>query len=736
MKRTVAGVSVLLLAAGANGVARMEQSQREPRVSSASPSQVSAIMVDVVVRNRKGEPVSDLTQEDFELYEDGVEQHIGSFTPVFLRSPAGPAPERAQTEAPGTGAQTPPPATAAPQLSAIARAPEVIALVFDRLTADSRTLAYTAAMKYLGEQPVSNNYIAVYGIDVHLMPYQNFTRDTALIRKAIDAFAAHSSSQYGSSREARREQDQNANGSADAAARLQEVTAAGGPAAGAAAQVGAAAAQQQFEEMQASMTQTFEALERDQAGYATSNALLAVVNGMRSIPGRKSIVFFSEGLSIPPNVYEQFRSVVDAANRANVSIYPMDAMGLRAESTTSQTRDEMLNTAKQALNRPPGVERAGPSKLAALERNEDLLHMDPNSGLGDLADGTGGILISNTNDLRAGFSRIESDMRNYYLLTYVPKNDTFDGRFREISVKVKRGGLSVHARKGYYAVREAPGIPVRTYEAPALAALDRTPVPNAFPVRASVLTFPERDHPQMLSVIVELPTSVIAFEPAEDKKTYRSDFTVVVRFTGAAEQVVDKMSQRYELTGPIEKMADATNGQVIFYRQAELPPGLYTMQTAVYDAVSKKASVRFTTIEQPNQDVSALRMSSLVLVRRGEHVNDTETGNPLYVGNTLLYPNLTGALKKDVDKDLAFYFTAYADSTSGPQLSGAVELLRNASVLARVPMQLSAADPSGRVQQFSRVPITALEPGSYQLRVFVTQGNKTVSRSAEFRIVS
>ena len=62
---------------------------------------------------------------------------------------------------------------------------------------------------------------------------------------------------------------------------------------------------------------------------------MSVVTGMRALPGRKSIVFFSEGLAIPPNVQERFMAVIDAANRANVSIYPMDAMGLRTDSATS-----------------------------------------------------------------------------------------------------------------------------------------------------------------------------------------------------------------------------------------------------------------------------------------------------------------------------------------------------------------------------------------------------------------
>jgi hypothetical protein len=79
----------------------------------------------------------------------------------------------------------------------------MIALVFDRLTADSRTLAYRAAVKYLGDQDVSTNYLAVYGIDIKLIPLQNFTGDASLIKKAIDRFSTLSTSQFGSTTEVR-----------------------------------------------------------------------------------------------------------------------------------------------------------------------------------------------------------------------------------------------------------------------------------------------------------------------------------------------------------------------------------------------------------------------------------------------------------------------------------------------------------------------------------------------------
>jgi VWFA-related protein len=739
MRQTAIILGAILFAAGPLTAAGQQQ-QNAARTTAAQPTTVSAILVDVVVRDRKGDPVRDLTEGDFEIYEDGVKQEVGSMTPIFL--PEGAAPANAAAAPAPAPAAAPSPATppadtsAVAQENAIAKAPQMIALVFDRLTSDSRTLAYHAAMKYLGDQSVSNNYLAVYGIDIKLIPLQNFTRDASLIKKAIDSFANRSTSQFGSTTEDLKKADAQQMSALDLQDRANQAAAQGGAAGGAAAAaLGADAAMAQFQSMSASMTQTFDSLERDQAGFASANALLSVVNVMRSIPGRKSIVFFSEGMAIPPNVYEQFRSVIDAANRANVSIYPMDAMGLRAESDVSKVRDEINNEGKVNTRRT-GANQASGAMMASLERNEDLLRMDPTSGLGELADKTGGFLIQNTNDLRGGFTRIESDMRNYYLLTYVPKNDVFDGKFREISVKVKRGGVNVHSRKGYYAVRETPGVPVRTYEAPALAALDRTPVPNAFPVRASYLRFPEKDHPQMISVVVELSTAPITFVPAEDKKTYTSDFTVVVRFSDANKQVIDKVSQRYQVAGPIEKLDQAKNGQVVFYRQPDLAPGFYTMETVVYDALSKKASVRFATIEQPSEDTAQLRMSSLVLVSRGEKAENAETANPLIVHNTLLYPNLGVPFKKASDKELAFFFTAYAGANAQEPLSGTIELLQNANVLARSSLQLAAADPDGRVQQLSRIPIEALQPGDYQLRVLVTQGKRTVARSAEFRIES
>lgn len=716
--------------------ARAQQPAQGDSRPDSQRSDVTAILVDVVVRDRSGEPVADLSLDEFEIYEDGVRQEIGSLTPIFRGR------TRQAASAPEGGAASKPAAAPAEQgggqsrpaeAAAVAASPtEVLALVFDRLTPDGRSLAYRAAQQYL-EAEQDDRLVGVFGLDLSLIAHQPFTRDIAKVRAALDEFANRATSTFGATRNQQTDLVERA---ITAGEQMNAVTGGAGGPGGDQSAIGGAAAEQQFAEMAARSLQTFETLERDQRGYSTANGLMAVVSGMRTIPGRKAIVFFSEGLSIPPNVQERFLSVIAAANRANVSIYSVDSAGLRTESTLKETRDGVMAASGRTLSRNPSRDVTGEPMMAALERNEDQLRFDPHSGLGQLSENTGGVLIANTNDFRRGLSRVDSDLRNYYMLSYVPSNERFDGTYRNISVRVKRSGLTVLHRKGYLAVRVPPGEPVLTFEAPALAMLETTPVPNAFAMRAGALRFPEPGRTGLTPVVVELPTAGLTFVPTEDGKEYTADVTVLVQFSDAAAQPVAKMSQRYELRGPIEQMERARqDGEIIFYREVQLEPGVYRMEAIAYDALAGSASVRFSTVEKPRTAPDELRMSSLVLIRRGEKVPEADRlpGSPLYVGDMLVYPNLGTALKRGVDKELPFYFTAYLPK-SGGSASATLELLHNARPLARVPLRLQEPDAERRIQQISRIPVEELEPGTYELRVTVRQGGRAVSHTAPFRV--
>src|SRR5262245_58507322 len=165
-------------------------------------------------------------------------------------------------------------------------------------------------------------------------------------------------------------------------------------------------------QMQANMIRGFDALDREQSGYSTTNGLFAIIEQMRRLPGRKSIVLFSEGIALPPAVERSFVGVTDAANRANVSIYTMDAAGLRAESEQAKIRDQ-VNAAGAGGGGLLGGGKTGSGALTqSLEENEGVLRQDPRNALGILAKDTGGVAFDSTNNLRPGFERIESDLRN------------------------------------------------------------------------------------------------------------------------------------------------------------------------------------------------------------------------------------------------------------------------------------------------------------------------------------
>ena len=712
----------------AAGVVTGEARQQPPpaRATGTVAEGVTAVLVDVVVRDKRGQPVRDLTESDFEVLEDRVPQKIGSFTPVTDGAPSAPPPPATSTTSAPSGAAAPNAAAGAP---AADPGPLVTALVFDRLTPESQRAAVKAAQSYLGDKTETPNYIGIFSVDLAMTPYAPFTKNARILREALQRMEGRAASTFNTTdqRQAKSDADQAAATSQQLAANAQA------GAGGAGGSVGTATGDAMLAQIESRMINEFNILERDQQGYSTTNGLFSIISTLRALPGRKSLVLFSEGLAIPPAVTRLFTGVVAAANRANVSIYTMDAAGLRAESEDAKTRDQ-VNMAAAGGGGIQSSAGGGGALSKGFEENEAVLRQNPRSGLSTLAQDTGGVFYAGTNNLRQGFDRVEADLRNYYLVGYTPANDTYDGRYRTIEVKVKRPGVTVAARKGYFAVRNVGTGSISAAEAMALAGLERKPVPNAFPVRAGTLLFPEADRPGLVPIVVTLGTAPLSFQTTEDGKAYTSDFTVLVRLLDEKERVVRQVSQHYEVKGPIAEIDRAKQGEVIFYREAELAPGVYTMETIVHDAPSDKASVRITTVEVPRENPDRLRMSSLVLVKRSERVpeKDRRAGNPLLVNDVVLSPNLGDPVSKST-KELPFYFAAYP-AKSGPAPEATLDLLRDGAVIAQVPLPLSAPDASGRIQQVGRLPLDAIAPGLYELRVVVKQGTAQVSRALLLRI--
>ncbi|HKQ89624.1 MAG TPA: VWA domain-containing protein [Blastocatellia bacterium] len=699
------------------------------------------VLLDVVVKDKRGRPVTDLSSADFEVFEDGAKQPVESFRLIRRNSAgeSGKANSAVQGEASAHANATPSP-PAKPVSASPASAPNpdvgvsVVALVFDRLSQDGRKRANDAAMSYVGGDSNLSAFVGVFAVNLSVNTLQNYTTDVGLVKKAIERAGAMASSSF----ESKTLDSESASAARQREATVQAATAAaqsGGPGAAAAgAAAGAASVEQIFEAMRARTDETFETLQRDQQGYATTNGLMAIVNSMSRLPGRKGVLFFSEGISIPPNVQQHFRSVINAANRANVSVYAVDAAGLRAESVLQAAREEINARSRQRMDSLDRVmTSAGDPLTKGLERNEDLLTYNPESGLSQLAQQTGGAFIGGANDIGSKLKEIDEDLGTYYLLTYSPTNHNYDGKFRNISVKVKRSGVAALARRGYYAVPPTGSSPMFYYEAPPLALLSGSARPKDFPLLVNSLNFPEAGRVGRIAVEVEVPTGVFTFTPDNEKKLYGSDFSFVVLIRDQSKQVVEKLSHHYALVGPLKSLDSEKKGKVLFYRETSLPPGKYEVDAVAYDALSSKASVNRCVLEIPAAGENDLRLSSVVIIQRAEQVKE-KIDSPFLVGDQLLvYPNLGEPVRKS-GKPMGFYFNVYTAKGASEAPNLTLEVLQNNKSVAKVPLKLGAPDSKGRIQYASALPLDSLNPGNYELKISVSDAKSAVSRSAAFTV--
>jgi VWFA-related protein len=147
------------------------------------------------------------------------------------------------------------------------------------------------------------------------------------------------------------------------------------------------------------------------------------------------------------NNRQRFISLTQEANRYNVSFYPFDMRGLTAFDSSMGDRDERV-----VADRGEWYNKESGTLPGTMMGDRALLNVRLDS-LRLLADNTDGLAVINTNDLDAGAARIVRDLSSYYLLGYYSANENLDGKWRTIKVRVKRPGVDVRARKGYRALR-------------------------------------------------------------------------------------------------------------------------------------------------------------------------------------------------------------------------------------------------------------------------------------------
>ena len=677
-------------------VSRGQQPVSTPEPVPTFRLRTDAVVVDVVVRSDGRGPVAGLTIDAFEVREDGVLQTITSFT--AKQSQAVRVVEAGEIDEPSSRL---PPASAAHGSIGDAG---VVAIVFDRLSPEARSLAHRAARQFIGHGPAAPGVVGVFAIGTSLYTVQNFTRDYARIRNGVDSLGFNRASTF-----------------REDVASTRDTSAGDGSAT---PPIDADASPGSFRELQAMQLRImlgFEMAERDVRSSITQEALMAVITAMADVPGRKSLVLLSEGLDQGPSLRGQLQDVINAANRANVAIYTIDSAGLRAVSPLVGPR-AMLNA----------TAAAGPM-LRSTEVMETVLMSTPAASLGRLARDTGGAYIESTNDIARIFSRVSEDFANHYVLTYVSSNPAYDRKYRRIGVQVARPGVTVTARHGYYAIPPTRGFVTHAWEAPAVSALETAPLPNAFPVQFERLVFPTSDpETSVVPLIVHADARHFRFE--QNGERYRAEAVFLLRIRDINGQVLAKASDQYVLEGKIDQLEASRSQAMLFYRQVSLPPGTYDVEAVVHDVQADRMSVRIGSLDVPRQVAGLPRVGSVFVVQHAQRgvTAPAQARSPLLHDGILLYPNLTHAIPHGQADGVTFAFSIVP---MGAQVTHAtVELLRGQSVVGEAQLALNVPDPDGRIQQIASLPVHDLAPGTYDLRVRVSAAGQLVTRSTRFTV--
>jgi VWFA-related protein len=666
------------------------------------------VVLDVVVRDKRGRPVQDIRPEEVEVLEEGLKQQVESFSLVETEAAAGAAPA----------------AAARPDA---ARQINLVTLVFDRLGVDGRRMAQRAAEAFLDRGLRPNTWISVFRVDQRLSMVAPFTNDKKVLERAVARSTSGETIGVTDERAALEE-------AMAELARTRGLEAVSGPEA--AGQGGDFASRAQAQAL-ANMLRLANDLQRQQLGGSSLYPLLALVKGHQGLAGRKTLVYLTERLDVPPNLDAVFRSVISEANRANVSVYSIDARGLDTSRAMEGARDALMDAQRisQHTMESQGAGAVSKDEIKLSETAESALRASVEGVLQDLAEGTGGFLTANTNNFKPGAERIAADIAGYYELTYTPPPSEFDGRFRQIEVKVARRDVTVQTRSGYFALPPGEASAVLPYEVPLLGALSVEKPPRDFDLRAAALHFAQspagRDH----KIVVEVPIADLNMTTDEMAGKYSLHFSLVAAVKGEGGTIVERYSEDYPFEGPLERAEALRLGNIVFKRRLSLPPGTYDLEVAGQDRTTGSISVERRRFEVP-PPVTGPSMSSLALVRR---VDDLPAGitsdDPLDLFNQKrIVPNLDAPISLAANPKLWLFFLAYpAGGAEPPKMT--LEFVRDGRPLGRAEAALPAPDPDGVIRYIGNFPTDRFRAGQYEVRVAVNQGGGTCTETSSFTIV-
>jgi len=643
------------------------------------------VLIDVQVTDRSGKPVKGLKPEQFILLEDDKPQKVSSFDYYDIEAMETAAAEDTQPVVIALGA------IAAPEkLRETVRDHRLIVLFFDltSLQPDELLRSTDAAQRFLREQMTPADLVAVAAFGNQFRVMANFTNDRKLLERAVARLVPGNASQLAAL--------------ADAA-----------PPAGEEAvteDTGAAFAADETE---------FNIFNTDRKLAAVE----ALADLLRGIPGKKSVIHFTGGITqTGEENRSQLRAATDAANRANVSFYAVDSRGLMATI-------------------PGGDPSAGAASGTAMFSGAAVFRQvqsrqDSRETLATLATDTGGRAFFDVGDFREVFRKVEADAGGYYLLGYYSTNAQRDGRWRRVKVRLEAGipGLRMRYREGYYAPKDYGVFTAEDRERQLEEAM-RAETPRVeLAVALETAHFRLSKDEIFVPIAAKLASSALQWAAKRGRREAEFDFAAEVRDEGPG-RVVGALRDTVKVRLGAQRFQQVQQRALVYQGGLILGPGRYRMKFLARENETGRIGTFEQEIVLPPPQPERLELSSLLLssqletARKSAEVEKKALAadakmkaSPLEVAGERIIPSVTRVFTQQ--QKLYVFFQAYLPPTlDGEKLRAGLVFFRNGErtneTLLVEPAEVDAKTKTAAFR--ISLPLEKLAPGRYTVQAVTVE---------------
>lgn len=695
------------------------------------------VQIDVVVTDKQGKLARDLKRADFELFDDGKKQEITHFAIGTAAQPA------RWLSAGKKNADEKSPAESTP---VEIRAGRYIVIAVDdfHLAPENLMIAKGALNRFIDTQMVADDQMAIATTSGNIGMFQQFTNERDVLARAINRLNAQQRTVTASS-DVPRITDYQAElidiGDQEALElAVQEILrlepaplpqpGGGGRGGlnGAASGFGSSPRDRAIMQAQSRAR----SIVAQNANYtrATLFNLESVIRNLRDLTGRKILVLLSDGFYLGGNSSSQIydmRRIIDAATRAGVVIYSIDARGLVAVPPGGGASD------------PSGAgDFSLPGARSRVETSAINAKLD---GLNALARDTGGTLFKNSNDLNLGLQRVLDANETYYVLAYEPTALYRDGRFHKIEVRVAgRPDLTVQTRKGYLASSDKTGGTGPLAEKSPDKRKERSPEKIAQQEKLEKekemreglgSLFPLRGIPVEMAVdfleisngnsgaLVNLHVDASQLVLRQTNGTHQGSLDMMMALFDEKGKAAASVAERVSLNIKPERLEIALKNGFSYRRLIALKPGFYQARVAIREEGSARMGSASKWVEVPDIGKKQLTLSGVLLSAGSDDQNDLQLANSSYVPRP---SSATRRFKKESAIDfMVFAYNAKVEKNTADLVIQSQVFSGSKLVFASPIAKMTIPESADllRIPYAARVSLDNFGPGTYELRVVV-----------------